>query len=79
MILGIQFSPEGMYPWFDEVEGERRPLIDRNKEAVGNFSTGHLVHGLEVIAYHRSGVGINVIFVDENNYPYGWENFILEE
>ena len=35
MILGIQFSPEGIYPWFDDVEGERRPLIDRNKGVVG--------------------------------------------
>ena len=79
MILGIQFSPEGIYPWFDDVEGERRPLIDRNKGVIGIASTGHLIHGLEVIAYHRSGVGINVIFVDENNYPYGWDDFILEE
>ena len=79
MILGIQFSPEGIHPWFDNVEGQRRPLIDKNKGVIGIASTGHLIHGLEVIAYHRSGVGINVIFVDENNYPYGWENFILEE
>tara|TARA_B100001758_G_scaffold85499_2_gene72770 strand:- start:3084 stop:3830 length:747 start_codon:yes stop_codon:yes gene_type:complete len=79
MILGIQFSPEGIHPWFDDIEGQRRPLIDTKKGVIGIASTGHLIHGLEVIAYHRSGVGINVIFVDENNYPYGWENFILEE
>ncbi|MBJ23900.1 MAG: hypothetical protein CMB64_04450 [Euryarchaeota archaeon] len=79
MILGIQFTPEGFHPWFDEVEGQRRPLIDTKKGVIGVASTGHLIHGLEVIAYHRSGVGINVIFVDENNLPYGWNDFILEE
>lgn len=79
MILGIQFSPEGHNPWFDDVEGERRTLIDNKKGVIGIASTGHLIHGLEVISYHRSGIGINVIFVDDKGYPYGWKKFNSEE
>ena len=79
MILGIHFSPEGFQPWFDDTEGQRRTLIDSKNGVIGIASTGHLIHGLEVIAYHRSGVGINVIFVDENGYPYGLDNTIFED
>jgi hypothetical protein len=44
---------------------DRRPVL-------GKAPTGHSIHGLELIAFHRSGVGINVIFVDEEGLPYGW-------
>jgi len=105
LILGVDFSPAGPLPWYDDIEGERRPLakksggqegqpdgeqeadiVDRNRPrwrsrffgrrdrrpVLGKAPTGHSIHGLELIAFHRSGVGINVIFVDEEGLPYGW-------
>ena len=39
---------------------------------IGKAPTGHSIHGLELIAFHRSGVGVNVIFVDGKGIPYGW-------
>jgi len=98
MILGVEFSPEGPLPWFDDVEGVRRPLAKtdstqdvtsqpdqpvprwrskmfgrrNNRPVIGKAPTGHSIHGLELIAFHRTGVGINVILVDDEGLPYGW-------
>ncbi len=115
MILGIEFSPEGRLPWFEDVEGVRRRLepddakargatVNEHDEAVtdnenepakrrsmrygwsrgrrrrqqesrvviGLAPTGHNIHGLELISFHRSGVGINVILVDGEGWPIGW-------
>ena len=97
MILGIQFSPSGPLPWFDEVDGVRRPLqpeeatqkaddvessgrrgwarVRRSKEEkniIGRASTGHRIHRLELISFHRTGVGINVVLVDREGIPIGW-------
>ena len=81
MILGIEFSPQGPLPWFEDAEGVRRPLKPedaepmrgwgswrsrRRKTVLGRASTGHSIHGLELIAFHRTGVGINVLFVDDD-------------
>ena len=46
-------------------KGDKRPVL-------GKAPTGHNIHGLELIAFHRSGVGINVIFVDDEGLPFGW-------
>lgn len=98
MILGIQFSPSGPLPWFDEVDGVRRPLqpeeaaeradvVDSSgrrgwarvrrsreeKQILGRASTGHRIHGLELISFHRTGVGINVVLVDKEGVPIGWD------
>jgi len=89
MILGIEFSPSGPLPWYDDAEGVRRKLQPndiapvKNKRQRGWFSksekpvlgiapTGHQIHGLELISFHKSGTGINVIFVNDDGYPYGW-------
>ena len=93
LILGVAFSPEGPYHWYDDVEGERRPLAkttvssevtantprwrtkssnQSGRPVIGKAPTGHSIHGLELIAFHRSGVGVNVIFVDSEGMPYGW-------
>ena len=97
MILGIQFSPSGPLPWFDEVDGVRRPLqpeeaaqradvVDSSgrrgwarvrrsrdeKQILGRATTGHRIHGLELISFHRTGVAINVVLVDEEGVPIGW-------
>tara|TARA_B100001113_G_scaffold336169_1_gene316287 strand:+ start:133 stop:867 length:735 start_codon:yes stop_codon:yes gene_type:complete len=85
MILGIEFSPEGPLPWFEDAEGFRRPLKteieekkgwgswrSRNRKPVlGRAPTGHFIHGLELIAFHRTGVGINVFLVDDDGNPHG--------
>ena len=80
MILGVRFSPEGLLPWFDEVGGTRRRLSpgsnsvksDEGNDSlpvIGRAVTGHLIHGLEVIAFHRTGLGINLIITDSEGVP----------
>jgi hypothetical protein len=86
MILGIEFSPEGPLPWFEDAEGVRRPLKPeedepkkgwgswrrhRQRPILGRASTGHSIHGLELISFHRTGVGVNVLLVDDDGIPYG--------
>ena len=78
MILGIEFSPEGPLPWLDDVEGERRIIGEKqawfkrkDKRAVlGLAPTGHQIHSLELIAFHKAGLGINVVFVNDEGQPY---------
>ena len=80
MILGVRFSPEGVLPWFDEVGGRRRELSTADSTVhqsqnldplpyVGRASTGHVIHGLEIIAFHRTGLGVNLIITDSNGVP----------
>ena len=65
MILGIRFSPEGHLPWFDDVDGVRRPLSDlEDSGALGRARTGHLIHGLDLICFHRTGLGVNLVITD---------------
>jgi len=86
MILGLRFSPEGPLPWFDDVEGTRRAMKSseptKRKRSffarhqlpvLGKAPSGHRIHELQLIAFHKTGVGINVIFVDEEGWPYGWD------
>jgi proteasome lid subunit RPN8/RPN11 len=69
MILGIRFSPEGYLPWFDDVDGVRRPLryLD-DSGALGRAKTGHLIHGLDLICFHRTGLGVNLVITDARGY-----------
>ena len=80
MILGVRFSPEGLLPWFDEVGGTRRRLSpgsnsvksDKGNDSlpvIGRAVAGHLIHGLEVIAFHRTGLGVNLIITDSEGVP----------
>lgn len=89
LILGLRFSPSGPLPWFDDVEGKRRILGAEAKPeqmnrrtgiwqqsdlpVVGIAPSGHLIHEVQLIAFHKTGLGVNVIFTDENNLPYGWQ------
>jgi|TARA_B110000196_G_scaffold31726_2_gene24047 proteasome lid subunit RPN8/RPN11 len=67
MILGVRFTPEGHLPWFDDIDGVRRPLSELDDStALGRARTGHLIHGLEIICFHRSGFGINLVLTDES-------------
>ena len=94
LILGLRFSPSGPLPWFDDVEGKRRILGTEAKPkqmnrrtgiwqqsdlpVVGVAPSGHLIHEVQLIAFHKTGLGVNVIFTDENNLPYGWHSIINE-
>ena len=69
MILGIRFSPEGHLPWFDDVDGVRRPLSDlEDSGALGRAKTGHLIHGLDLICFHRTGLGVNLVITDARGH-----------
>jgi len=81
MILGLRFSPEGPLPWFDDVEGRRRSFADAEKQSksgffnrrpavIGRAPTGHFIHDIQLIAFHKRGFGINIVLVDENGIPY---------
>ena len=73
MILGVRFSPEGIFPWFDDIEGTRRKLTpqeiyqkkDDLKPYIGTAITGHRIHELELISFHKRGFGINIILTDD--------------
>ena len=47
MILGVRYSPEGILPWFDDIEGERRELSpeESGNPVIGRAVPGHLIHG----------------------------------
>lgn len=65
MILGVRFTPEGHLPWFDDVDGVRRPLTELDGAgALGRARTGHLIHGLDLISFHRTGLGVNLVITD---------------
>ena len=78
LILGIQFSPEGPLPWFEDIEGERRIIGEKKswfsskdkRQVLGIAPTGHRIHSLELIAFHKLGLGINVVFVNNDGVAY---------
>lgn len=73
MIMGVWFSPEGTAPWFEDVDGVRRPLTDiptfPERRVLGIATTGHLIHGVELIAFHKRGLGVNVVICDNDGLP----------
>ena len=87
MILGLRFSPEGPLPWFDDVEGTRRTLKSTEEKkprkrsffarhalpVLGRAPSGHAIHEIQLIGFHKSGVGVNIVFVDDDGFPYGWD------
>jgi proteasome lid subunit RPN8/RPN11 len=78
LILGIEFSPEGPLPWFDDIEGERRIIGEKKswfskkdkRQVLGVAPTGHRIHSLELIAFHKAGLGVNVVFVNDDGIAY---------
>jgi len=70
MILGVRFTPEGHLPWFENVDGVRRQLTEHDDlTTLGRARTGHLIHSLEIICFHRSGLGINLVLTDDMGNP----------
>ena len=33
------------------------------------------IHEIQLIAFHKSGLAVNVILIDDDGFPYGWEMF----
>ena len=77
MILGLRYTPEGTLPWLEDVEGVRRTLTPEEEAGqlpvIGRAVTGHTIHGLEVIAFHRTGFGVNLVLTDSEGRPVGWQ------
>ena len=40
---------------------------------LGKAPSGHAIHEIQLIGFHKSGVGVNIVFVDEEGYPFGWD------
>ena len=63
---------------FDKFDADGGGTLDGDKltdgltEVLGRAVTGHLIHGLELIAFHRRGFGINVLLTDSTGVPIGW-------
>ena len=38
---------------------------------IGKAVTGHKIHGLELIAFHRTGFGVNLVITDSKGLPIG--------
>jgi hypothetical protein len=77
MILGLRYTPEGTLPWLEDVEGVRRTLTPEEEAGqlpvIGRAVTGHIIHGLEVISFHRTGFGVNLVLTDSEGNPIGWQ------
>jgi len=77
MILGVRFSPEGIFPWFEEMGEGRRKLspeqknryLQGSKPYIGRAITGHIIHDLELISFHKNGFGVNIILTNAEGYP----------
>ncbi len=40
---------------------------------LGVAPSGHKIHEIQLIAFRKNGLGINVVLVDEDGFPFGWE------
>ncbi len=45
---------------------------DGHLPVIGRAVTGHTIHSLELIAFHRTGFGVNVVMTDPEGKPIGW-------
>ena len=46
---------------------------NQNLSVIGVAPSGHKIHEIQLIAFHKSGLGVNVILVNEKGIPYGWD------
>lgn len=66
-ILGKEAIPEKSYS--TAAKWQR----NSNLPTIGIAPSGHMIHEVQLIAFHKTGLGVNVIFTDHNNLPYGWD------
>ena len=51
-------------------KAKRRSFFQRQQLPVlGVAPSGHKIHEIQLIAFHKNGLGVNVILVDEDGYP----------
>jgi len=48
----------------------------RNLPVIGVAPSGHKIHEIQLIAFHKSGLGVNVLLIDEDGYPFGWKDIV---
>ena len=46
----------------------------QNLSVIGVAPSGHKIHEIQLIAFHKSGLGINIVLVDNEGVPYGWND-----
>ena len=56
------------------LNSDRTPSKRNDLSVVGIAPSGHLIHEVQLIAFHKTGLGVNVIFTDSDNFPYGWDS-----
>ena len=46
----------------------------QNLSVIGIAPSGHKIHEIQLIAFHKTGLGINVVLVNAQGIPYGWDD-----
>ena len=50
---------------------------NNNLQVIGVAPSGHKIHEIQLIAFHKSGLAVNVILIDKDGFPYGWDKIKL--
>tara|TARA_B100001250_G_C19810942_1_gene795648 strand:+ start:2244 stop:3002 length:759 start_codon:yes stop_codon:yes gene_type:complete len=67
-------------PGIKEGSKKKRSIFgNSNLPVIGTAPSGHMIHEIQLIAFHKRGLGVNIIFVDENDLPYGWESILRNQ
>ena len=65
--VGVEAQPE-------QPKSRKRSFFFRqNLKVLGVAPSGHKIHEIQLIAFRKNGLGINVIMVNEDGFHYGWE------
>ena len=59
-------------------QAKRRLFGGTQLPVIGMAPSGHMIHEVQLIAFHKTGLGVNVIFIDDQDSPYGWESLITQ-
>ena len=57
---------------------KRRLFGGTQLPVIGMAPSGHMIHEVQLIAFHKTGLGVNVIFIDNQDSPYGFESLITQ-
>ena len=57
---------------------KRRIFGGTQLPVIGMAPSGHMIHEVQLIAFHKTGLGVNVIFIDDQDSPYGFESLIIQ-
>jgi len=60
------------------LNSDKTPANRNGLSVVGIAPSGHLIHEVQLIAFHKTGLGVNVIFTDSDNFPYGWDSIVTQ-